>query len=145
MSALIYPAAIEQAGPNDFVVRFRDIPEAITGGVTEAEALSAAGDALAAAVDHYLDLGRDVPAPSVARRGERQVGLEPAVAARLLLVSAMAAHGVSGRALAGLLGKDEKAVRRVVSGKGASLEQTFAALRVLGVRPALSTVTALRR
>ncbi len=57
----------------------------------------------------------------------------------------MAAHGVSGRAMAGLLGKDETAVRRVVSGKGASLEQTLAALRVLCVRPALSTVTALRR
>ncbi len=138
MRALTYPASIEAEGPGDFVVQFRDLPEAITGAASAELALDLAADALAAAIEHYLDNGLEVPAPSPAVAGEHLVPIAPSSAARLLLVREMAARNVSGRALAGMLGKDEKAVRRAVAGKGASLELTLAALRALGVRPALA-------
>ena len=50
-----------------FVVTFVDIPEAITQGNTEAEALAAAKDALESALDFYFEDKRAVPVPSKAK------------------------------------------------------------------------------
>ncbi|MDY6924011.1 MAG: hypothetical protein SWI22_08645 [Pseudomonadota bacterium] len=51
----------------------------------------------------------------------------------------MGSAGVSNRALAERMGKDEKHVRRILSG-AASLDQAVTALRALGAAPTL-TVT----
>jgi antitoxin HicB len=138
MRAFIYPAVIEEPYPGDFVVRFPDVPEAITGGDTREGALGNAPDALTAALEHYLDRGQAIPAPRPARRGEVAVPLDPSVAARVILVEAMASQGLTKVALAGRMQKDEKVVRRILAGKGASLELTFAALRAAGVEPVLA-------
>jgi antitoxin HicB len=138
MRAFVYPATVEEAYPGDFVVRFADIPEAITGGATRDEALANAPEALEVAIEHYLELGRALPEPRSAGLGEIGVPLDPAVAARLLLAAEMAAQGLTKVGLGLRIGRDEKAVRRMLSGRGASLEITLEALRAIGVRPALA-------
>src|SRR5579872_2747358 len=95
MRAFVYRAVVEEPYAGDFVVRFIDVPEAITGGATREEALSNAPEALEVAIEHYLALGRPLPEPRVAGDGEVDVPLAPAVAARLLLTDAMAAQGLT--------------------------------------------------
>lgn len=136
MTAFTYPALITEEAPGEFLVTFRDIPEAITGGATLEESYQLAADALDVAVEGLLLDVRAVPAPSAAEDGEIQVPLSPAVAARLVLASEMDRQHVSGRALAERMGKDEKNVRRILQGK-ATVDAALEALRVLGVRPAL--------
>jgi antitoxin HicB len=137
MKSLTYPVAIEEAAPADFVATFPDIPEAVTGAATREDALALAADALAVAVEGYLELGRPVPAPSE-REDLPSVALDPAVAARVALVQAMAREGLTKVALAARMHRDEKVVRRILAGKNVSLDLTLEALRALGVRPALA-------
>lgn len=81
VARLRYPAIFEAAPEGGFVVTFRDIPEAITQGDTEAEAMEMAEDALFSAMEFYLEDKRPVPLPSAALPGERLVTLLPRVAA----------------------------------------------------------------
>lgn len=138
MLTYAYPAFIEESAPSDFQLRFRDIPEAITGGSTAKAALIEAPDALAAAVEGYLELGRATPDPSPTRPHEHAITLEPALAARVVLARVMTEQKMSKVALAERLGRDEKVVRRMLLGKGATLDLTLAALGTLGVRTALT-------
>lgn len=138
MPTLSYPARIQEPEPGAFVVAFADIPEAITGGATYDEALAEAPDALAVALQGYLSRGRRAPAPRPAGPGEVDVVLEPAVAARVLLQRAMAEQALSNVALAARMNRQETAVRRILAGKGASLELTLEALKAVGVRPGLA-------
>ena len=137
MHALTYPVVIDEAAVADFVATFPDIPEAITGADTRQQVLIMAEDALAAAIEHYLELGRAVPAPS-ARPDLAQVPLDPAIAARVLLTQAMADQGLTKVALAARMQVDEKAVRVILSGRKVSLDRTLDALRAVGIRPALA-------
>jgi antitoxin HicB len=137
MTPLSYPVVIEEAAPGDFVATFPDIPQAITGAGTPERALQMAEDALATAVGHYLDIGRNVPAPSPGH-DLPYVALAPAIAARVLLTWAMAEQGLSKVALAARMQVDEKAVRVILSGRNVSLNRTLDALRAVGVRPALA-------
>ena len=140
-SVFVYPALIEMsdpiASPNEYLVSFRDVPEAITGGSSLSESLDLAVDALAIAIDGYLVEGRPVPEPSPARPGEHLVPLSLDVAARAVLIGEMARQSISGRALAERMARDEKNVRRILAG-AASLDLTLEALQALGVRPTLS-------
>lgn len=138
MTPIAFPARISEVEPGDFLVTFADLPEAITGGADRAEAEIQAADALAVAIEGYLLAGRTVPQPRAPRAGEVAVALDPRLAARLLLVTEMAHQGLSKVGLAERLGRDEKTVRRILSGKGATLDLTLSALRALGVRPVLA-------
>jgi antitoxin HicB len=138
MTPFAYPCRIEEIDRNEFLVTFPDVPEALTSGETRDAALVAAADALVVAIDGYLEAGREVPSPRPARRDEDLIALDPAVAARVVLLREMARLRMSRVALATQLGRDEKAVRRMISGKGASLEMTLNALKVMGIRPVLA-------
>lgn len=70
-----YPARFKPAPEGGFVVTFRDIPEAITQGETEAEAMEMAEDVLYSAMEFYFEDKRPVPLPSPTKRGERLVVL----------------------------------------------------------------------
>ena len=140
MQSYLYPANGSEITPGDIELRFRDVPEAITGGPSLNAALAGAADALAAAIEGYLELGREPPLPSEAVAGEHMVPLEPALAARVALIRAMAEQKLSGRALGARLGWDEKAVRRVLTGKAASARKVFFALRAVGLQPSLLVV-----
>ena len=140
MQSYLYPASASEIAPGDVELRFRDVPEAITGGPSRDAALGEAADALAAAIEGYIELGREPPLPSQALAGEHLVALEPALAARVALVRAMAEQKLSGRALGARLGWDEKAVRRVLTGKATSARKVFSALRAVGLQPSLLVV-----
>lgn len=138
MTPIAFPARISELEPGDFLVTFADLPEAITGGADRADAEAQAADALAVAIEGYLLAGRDLPRPREPEAGEVAIALDPRLAARMLLLAEMAHQGLSKVGLAERLGRDEKTVRRILSGKGATLDLTLNALRILGVRPVLA-------
>lgn len=152
INPIAYTAFIQQDGPTDFIVTFPEVPEAITQGDSLAGARSAAYDALNTALDLiYLNDGRDFPTAAVSSAAyawpPRDIppnvttwltAVEPKLAARERLRREMRTLGMSNVGLAKAMGKDEKAVRLILSGRGASLDRTLEALRAVGVRPALA-------
>ena len=120
------------------LVTFPDIPEAITGGETEREALENAEEALELALLTYAKDGRSLP---LARRlpdagGSYRVVFLPAnVLAKLALIDAFRESGMTKVAFANKLGKAETEVRRMLDPyhqtKLATIE---AGLRALGKR-----------
>ena len=58
-----FPANFARAEEGGFVVTFPDIPEAITQGDDEAEAMDAARDALETALDFYFEAGGEYQRP----------------------------------------------------------------------------------
>ena len=93
MNFLAYPVTIEEVAHADFVASFPDIPEAITGAQTRERALMMAEDALATAIEYYLEIGRAVPLPR-ASDGLPLASLDPRIAARVLLTRAMVEQGL---------------------------------------------------
>lgn len=70
-----YPAELWQAGTNEVVVSFRDIPGCHTSGEDKAEALEEAQDALEEAIAGRINRGEDIPAPSTPLPGEHLVAM----------------------------------------------------------------------
>ena len=110
-----YPVElVHDAKSREVLIRFPDVPEALTSGRDEAEALREAEDALIAALGGYLIARRQVPRPSSLRTGQRLVALPALVAAKLALHEAMRDVGMSNIALAKRLALSEGAVRRLL-------------------------------
>lgn len=129
----VYPASIEQDDEGRYVAIATDVPEAITDGASEGEALREMSDALGAALAGYSLVGRDLPAPSPPAPGERLVPVAPLVAAKLALRAAMREQGITNTSLARRMGISEGAVRRLVDPDHASrLDRVVAALAALG-------------
>lgn len=66
MNELSYTAHIREDRPGDFIVTFPDVPGAHTQGDTLEEAIGNAQDALSAALEAYLDMGK--PWPSIGEK-----------------------------------------------------------------------------
>ncbi|MDN7917646.1 type II toxin-antitoxin system HicB family antitoxin [Burkholderia gladioli] len=128
---LRYPARLARDG-DGFVVSFRDIPEALTGGPSEEEALEMAADALLTAMDFYIEDERPVPPPSEAKRGDRLVELPASASAKVMLLNAMVDKGVRPSDLARRMGIRPQEVQRIMDlnhvTKIDTLESAFAAL-----------------
>lgn len=128
-----YPATFAPAEEGGFVVTFRDIPEAITQGDDEAEALTEAQDALVTAMDFYFEDNRPVPAPSKARAGERLVALPLSVSAKVLLLNAMIERQVRPSDLARLMGIKPQEVNRIIDlGHNTKIDTVAEAMAALG-------------
>jgi antitoxin HicB len=138
MEQWTYPALIEgEAG--DYVVRFPDISEAITGGETLEEARALASDALEEAILGRLARGEPVPRPSRVTRGQEAVELDPLTAGRAAVATILTEAHIPNVRLAGLMKVDEKVVRRILDGKGGvTMRNVTQALRVLGAKPRLT-------
>lgn len=108
-----YPATLTPDN-GGFVVTFRDIPEAITQGDDEADALAMAKDALVTAMDFYFEDRRPVPPPSAPVAGERLVALPLSVSAKVLLLNAMIERQVRPADLARLMGIKPQEVNRII-------------------------------
>lgn len=104
MRAAITPitdlAQAHEAEPGAFPVQFFAVPEAITQGSTQEEAMGAAADALAAGVRRLVGVwpsaaGADRARGCAGRAGPRafDVPVDPAIAARAVLTSACASRG----------------------------------------------------
>ncbi len=108
-----YPATFtpETGG---FVVTFRDIPEAITQGDDEADAVFMATDVLQCAIGVYFDEKRPVPAPSNPKKGERLIALPASVAAKVLLLNEMLKQHIQPVELARRLDTTRQEVNRLI-------------------------------
>lgn len=111
---LIYPATITPDG-DGYLVRFPDVPEALTQGSTRADALEMATDALRTAMDFYFEDRRRVPEPSRVKRGQVGVELPASVAAKVLLLNTMLEQHVTPAELARRLHTSPQSVSRLVN------------------------------
>lgn len=134
-----YPVTLKSYKGGQVGVFFADVPEAITAGTNEVEALDRAQDALTVALSGYLDDGRPLPVPSKAKRGQPMVVLPPRVAIKLAIHEAMCEQGVTQVRLGELLGIDGRQVRRILNlDHESKLSQLEAALAALGLRASVS-------
>lgn len=137
---LNYPAKVKPDGDR-WLVTFRDIPEALTDGATEDEALEMAADALLSSMDFYFEDQRAVPLPSKARADERLVELPFSVSAKVLLLNEMLAQQMRPSALAKKMGTTAQEVNRVVDLRHKTKIDTLAsAMHALGKRFELRVV-----
>ena len=128
-----YPARLRPDSTGELIVSFRDLPECLTSGADEAEALTEAADALEEAIAGRINRGDPIPVPGTRRSGEHHVAVPAGTAAKAALALALRQSGLSRVALAQRLGVDEKAVRRMLDPRHATaVARIEAALRVLG-------------
>ncbi|AIY39348.1 hypothetical protein LT85_0188 [Collimonas arenae] len=109
-----YPAVFSADQDGGFVVTFRDIPEAITQGDDETEAMAMARDVLLEAMRVYFDEKRTVPSPSKARPGERLVDLPLSARAKILLLNEMLAKKIGPSALARMMDTTPQEINRLI-------------------------------
>ncbi|MFC2252478.1 type II toxin-antitoxin system HicB family antitoxin [Labrys portucalensis] len=130
----IYGVAISRDG-DDFVVSVRDLPEVVTSGDNEAQALELAADAIGVIVAGRIKDEADLPEPSALQSGEHAVPLAAQLAAKASIYSLWRAAKVSKSELARRLGLNEGEVRRLLNPEHATkLDRIDEAARALGGR-----------
>jgi antitoxin HicB len=135
---LAYPAYVEQDGPGDWAVVFRDIPEAVTGGESPDTAWQLASDALAVALTSYPARFLPFPIASEPRPGERLISVPAIESAKLFIRDAMAKSRMSAADLARLAETDHKTIRRILAlDHRTRMDELERILRLLGVRVTL--------
>lgn len=127
-----YPVILTQ-DDGSVLVTFADVPEAITFGTDEDEALMHAVDALETALSFYVDDRKPLPKPSRPKRGQKTVRPSALESAKLGVYQSMIEQGVKKSELARRLGWHMPQVDRLFDLKHASkLDQIEAAAHVLG-------------
>ncbi|MDE1954755.1 MAG: type II toxin-antitoxin system HicB family antitoxin [Betaproteobacteria bacterium] len=135
MDGFDYPVVLAPQPDGGFLVSFPDVPEAITQGEDEQEALLVAVDALETALSFYIDARARLPVPGKPRRGQRTVRPSALECAKLGVYRAMTEQGIRKAELARRLGWHMPQVDRLFDLRHASrLDQLEAAARVLGRR-----------
>ena len=135
-----YPARLRPDSTGELIVSFRDLPECLTSGTSEAEALAEAADALEEAIAGRMDDAEHIPVPSARRSGEHHVAVSAGTAAKAALALALRESRLSRVTLAQRLGVDEKAVRRMLDPRHrTAVHRIEAALRMLGQELVIET------
>ena len=130
---LDYRTVLDVKPEGGFVMTFPDVPEAITQGEDEQEALLYADDALETALSFYIDARKPLPTASKAKRGQRTVRPSALEGAKPGVYQAMTEQGIKKAELARRLGWHMPQVDRLFDLRHASrLDQIEAAARVLG-------------
>lgn len=128
-----YPVILEAQPEGGFVVTFPDVPEAITQGEDEDEALLYAVDALETALSFYVNSREPLPAASKPKRGQRTVRPSALECAKLGVYQAMTEQGIKKAELARRLGWHLPQVDRLFDLNHASrFDQIEAAAHALG-------------
>lgn len=139
----VYPVELEEVrgGPPEehcILVRFPDLPEAVTFGNDRADALESAVDCLEVALAGRIKDRQDIPLPSPAR-GRPTVTPGNLIGSKAALYLAMRQQGVRSAELARRMGVDRPAIVRLLDPKHASKPAQFdAAFAALGKRLVLS-------
>jgi antitoxin HicB len=129
-----YPVTLT---PDDgtVLVTFADVPEAITFGMDEDEALLQAVDALESALAFYVGERKPLPVPSAPAPGQPTVRPSALECAKLGVYQAMTEQGIKKAELARRLGWHMPQVDRLFDLSHASrFEHIEAAARALGRR-----------
>ena len=130
---LRYPVKLTRDDNDTLLVTAPDLPEVATFGKDEADALLRARDAVATALQGRISDRKDIPVPSVAKRGQRLVALPVIVAAKLALYRAMVESNTRKADLARKLGVHAPQVDRLLDlDHDSRLDQIEKAARVLG-------------
>ena len=127
-----YPVTLT---PDDgmVLVTFADVPEAITFGADEDEALLNAIDALETGLSFYVDARKPLPLPSHAAQNQKTVRPSALEAAKLGVYRAMMEQGLKKSELARRLGWHMPQIDRLFDLRHASkLDQIEQAAHVLG-------------
>ena len=137
---LTYPATLSNLENGDIMVRFQDVPEAITCGKSREEALEMAQDALTVALSSYIDDHRDIPKPSKPKRGQPLLEPSPMVTLKLEIYQTMRDQGITAAELARRMGKDRSHIRRLLNlDHHSRMDQIEAALLAVGKRLVVET------
>ena len=128
-----YPVILTPDENGTIIAKFPDVPEAITVGADEANALEWAQDALVVALTGYIEERRDIPTPSKRKRGQAFVHLPAQVAMKLAIYQGMRDQGITQATLGECIGVDGRQVRRILDlDHNTSLSQLVRALKCLG-------------
>lgn len=128
-----YPVTLTADDNGTVLVTFEDVPEAITFGADEDEALLHAVDALETGLSFYVDARKPLPAASKPDNGQKTVRPSALECAKLGLYQTMTEQGVKKAELARRLGWHMPQVDRLFDLHHASrLDQIEAAANVLG-------------
>lgn len=134
MAILIYPIELTPDTNGTLLVTFPDIPEAVTYGEDESEALLQAEDALLTMFAAYMDDHQPIPTPSPLK-GRKGVMLKVVDAGKVTLYNAMLTKGLRKADLARMLNLLPMRVNRLLSLQHKSrIEQIETALAALGKR-----------
>jgi antitoxin HicB len=136
---LSYPVKLELDTNQTYLVTFPDIPEAVTVGDDEDEALLNALDALESAIEIYFDEKREVPLPSKPKKGQPVVTLPALVVSKVLLANEMIRQGIRKSELARRLDVHMPQIDRLLDPRHSSkLDAIEAAFGKLGKRLEIS-------
>lgn len=128
-----YPVNLTPDDNHTILVNFPDLPEAITFGEDEDEALLRAVDALETALSMYVEARQPLPLPSKPKRRQKTVRPSALECAKLGVYQAMTGQGIKKAELARRLGWHLPQVDRLFDLRHASrLDQIEAAASVLG-------------
>lgn len=129
-----YPVKLTKQKDGGYLVRFPDLPEAITQGENIEDALNEAADCLEEAIAHRIIKKLDIPTPSQYKK-TKYVSLSTTFAAKTALYLAMREKKYSNTLLAKKLDCDEKEVRRLLDPHyNSKLPRIEQALHALGKR-----------
>lgn len=128
-----YPARLVPDEIRRLVVHFPDLPEALTDGADEAEALTEASDCLSEALASRIVDCEEIPTPSAAGPGMHLVSPEPTIALKVALYDVLRAAKVGIPEFAKRLGVDDRQAARLIDPKARTpLSKLEAALSALG-------------
>jgi len=131
---LIYPVELTPDDNDTLLVTFPDVPEAVTFGEDEAEALLMAEDALLVMFSAYMEDRQRIPEPSPLN-GRPDVALKVVASAKIAFHNALLAAGKRKADLARMLNLTAIQVDHLLSLYHKSrIEQIETALAVLGKR-----------
>lgn len=109
-----YPAILKKDVEGRLLVRFPDLPEALTDGGTEEEALREAADALSEALMSRIADGEAIPEPSAVGARQYQVSPDATVALKVALHKALKEKKSTAADLSRMLDIDHKEARRLL-------------------------------
>ena len=111
---LAYPASLRRDSGGRYLVRFRDLPEALTDGASTGAALREASDALSEALAARMVGGEEIPVPSSPRGQEYRVAPDATITLKAGLYQALKEQHLSIADLARRLGVDHREARRLL-------------------------------
>ena len=143
MRQFVYPAILAPDDEEEGIVRFADLPEAITQGMDVKNALSDAADCLEEAIANRIVIGLPIPRPSGLKKGQHAVPLRAQTAAKAALYIAMREAKIGTMELAGRLHCKEEEERHLLDPRRPSgLQRLEAALAAVNQKLIVSLQTA---
>ena len=134
MSEWVFGTAI-RLEDGDYVVTVRDLPEVLTSGDTEAEALALAVDAIEVSLAYRMKKAEALPVCTPVQDGEHAVAMPSRIAAKASIYEAWRSAGITKVELAQRMNRNEVEVRRILDlNHGTKLDALDEAARALGVR-----------